>query len=44
VVAYLPIFRKVLALNIGDDINRHTQAAIDQIMVGEHPEGYSNNT
>ncbi len=40
---YLPIFRKVMALNIGDDINRHTQAAIDQIMVAEHPEGYTKN-
>jgi hypothetical protein len=35
---YLPIFRKVMALNIGDDINRHTQAAIDQIMIAERPE------
>ena len=35
---YLPIFRKVLALDIGDDIKRHTQAAIDQIMVSEHAE------
>ena len=38
---YLPIFRKVMALNIGDDINRHTQAAIDRIMVAEHPEAQS---
>lgn len=33
---YLPIFRKVMGLSIDDDIKRHTQAAIDQIMVDEH--------
>jgi hypothetical protein len=29
---YLPIFKKVMALDVDDDIKRHTQAAIDQIM------------
>lgn len=33
---YLPIFRKVMGLSIDEDIKRHTQAAIDQIMVDEH--------
>jgi hypothetical protein len=28
---YLPIFRRVMTLNIDKDIKRHTQAAIDQI-------------
>ena len=29
---YLPIFKKVIALDVNDDLKRHTQAAIDQIM------------
>lgn len=29
---YLPIFNKVMTLDIDDDIKRHTQAAIDKIM------------
>ncbi len=29
---YLPIFRKIMSLDVGADIQHHTQAAIDQIM------------
>lgn len=36
---YLPIFKKVMALDIDSDIKRHTQAAIDQIIA--NPRGQS---
>ncbi|HIG39329.1 MAG: hypothetical protein ABGY96_09710 [bacterium] len=36
---YLPIFKKVMALDVDNDIKRHTQAAIDQIIA--NPRGQS---
>ncbi len=36
---YLPIFKKVMALDVDSDIKRHTQAAIDQIIA--NPRGQS---
>jgi hypothetical protein len=32
---YLPIFRKIMSLEVGEDIKRHTQAAIDQIRANQ---------
>ena len=39
---YLPIFKKVMALDVDSDIKRHTQAAIDQIIA--NPRGQSRST